>query len=192
MTTLVNPAPGAATSRADGAAEVSWAPRISRAKLRRLYTRDSLGLVDDELIAEVGHALEARCESILAVHDARRGFVRCPRCAREDRERLLPHDGSAAAMLTCPVCSWSTTWDAYRATFAGKQLEAGETHGVYDDFIHRFRGAIGPRQKMLAIDRLIHQFHYSLIPRHTPARPAGVNLIEGSLEDVMSLLEELA
>ena len=189
MTSRVN---GVSTTPQDGAAEVSWAPRISRAKLRRLYTRDSLGLVDDDLIAEVGHALEARCESILAVHDARRGLVHCPRCAREDRERLVPHDGSPDAELRCADCGWSTTWDSYRTTFAGKQLEAGETHGVYDDFIHRFRGAIGPRQKMLAIDRLIHQFHYSLIPRHTPARPAGVNLIEGSLEDVMTLLEELA
>ncbi|HEU5318640.1 MAG TPA: hypothetical protein VFX49_21180 [Chloroflexota bacterium] len=175
-----------------GAAEVSWAPRISRTRLRRLYVRDSLGLVDDELIAEVGHALEARCESILAVHDARRGRVHCPRCARENQTRLLPHDGHLDSRVTCPACGWSTIWGAYQDTFLGKQLEAGETHGVYDAFIHAFRGAIGPRQKMLAIDRLIHQFHYSLVPRHTPARPAGVNLIEGSLEDVMTLLEELA
>jgi hypothetical protein len=46
---------------------------------------------------------------------------------------------------------------------------------------------------MLAIDRLIHEFHYS--NKHQPdqpTRPAGVNLIVGDLEDVVRFLDELS
>jgi hypothetical protein len=46
---------------------------------------------------------------------------------------------------------------------------------------------------MLAIDRLIHQFHYS--NKHAPdqpTRPAGVNLIVGDLADVVAFLDELS
>ena len=117
---------------ADGTHEVTWAPRLSRAKLHRLYTLDSLGIVDDELIAEVGHALEARCESILAVHDAQHGRVHCPRCAREDRTTLIPHHGHEDAPLLCPVCGWHTTWHTYRATFRHKQLNAGGAHAAFE------------------------------------------------------------
>ena len=45
---------------------------------------------------------------------------------------------------------------------------------------------------MLAIDRLIHEFHYSLRqPRDLPTRPVGVNLIQGRLRDVITFLNTL-
>jgi hypothetical protein len=183
------------SSDSDGAAEVHWAPRLSRARLRRLYQLDALGVIDSELIDLVGHALEARCESILAVHDAQRGRVHCPRCAREDRtqlsERPMAHDPDTP--FVCPACGWRTTWGAYRATYHRKQLNAGGAHTSFAAYLHNFRSAIGPRQKMLAIDRLIHEFHYSLRAQpDLPTRPAGVNLIEGSMSDVVAFLEELA
>ncbi len=179
----------------DGAAEVHWAPRLSRARLRRLYQLDAIGVVDPELIDLVGHALEARCASILAVHDAQRGHVHCPLCARDDRttliERPMTHDPGTT--LVCPACGWRTTWGAYRDTYHRKQLNAGGAHASFETYLHAFRGAIGPRQKMLAIDRLIHEFHYSLRAQpDLPTRPAGANLIDGSMTDVVAFLEELA
>lgn len=46
---------------------------------------------------------------------------------------------------------------------------------------------------MLAIDRVIHEFHYSLRDApDRPTRPAGVNLIAGKLEDVVTFLNQLS
>ena len=45
---------------------------------------------------------------------------------------------------------------------------------------------------MLTIDRLIHEFHYSLRAQpDLPCRPVGVNLIQGKLGDVVRFLDEL-
>ncbi len=41
---------------------------------------------------------------------------------------------------------------------------------------------------MLAIDRLLHTFHHELT---APTRPAGVNVVEGTLEDVLDFLHAL-
>jgi hypothetical protein len=177
----------------DGAAEVRWAPRLSHARIRRLYAMDALGIIDDELINHVGYALEARCRSILAVHDAQNGKVHCPRCALTERETLIPHSQKPAEVLHCPMCGWHTTWAAYQETYRHKQLNAGGAKRAFEAFPHHFHQAIGPRQKMLAIDRLIHEFHYSLKDRpDAPTRIAGVNLIEGTMTEVIALLDELA
>jgi ribosomal protein L37AE/L43A len=177
----------------DGAAEVRWAPRLTWAQVRRLYKMDALGIVDDDLIQEVGLALEARCESILAVHDAQRGNVHCPRCAREDRVRLISHTRKPDDVLRCRACGWQTTFGAYQATYRHKQLNAGGAHAAFVNYLHQFRQSMNPRQKMLAIDRLIHEFHYSLKDRpDVPTRPAGVNLIDGTMTEVIALLDELA
>ncbi len=44
---------------------------------------------------------------------------------------------------------------------------------------------------MFAIDRLIHEFHWDLAAQ-LPNRPAANNLIEGSLQQVIALLDQLA
>ncbi len=50
-------------------------------------------------------------------------------------------------------------------------------------------------EKILAIDRLIHEFHWILVKEDQPARankPAGVNLLRGNIRQVLTLLNELA
>lgn len=45
---------------------------------------------------------------------------------------------------------------------------------------------------MLAIDRLIHEFHYSCKQNpDRPTRPAAVNLISGKIEQVATFLDDL-
>lgn len=180
----------------DGAAEVRWAPRLSRAHLRRLYLLDSLGIVDDELINLVGYALEARCRSILDVHDAQRGRVHCPHCARAGTTTLIPHEKRREEVLRCRVCGWHTTWQAYQRTYQHKQLNSGGAFAAFAAFPHAFYQAYTPRQRMLAIDRLIHEFHFHILRDQgaapIPTRSAGVNLIEGTMTEVVAFLDELA
>ena len=61
----------------DGRDEIEWAPRVPKNKIRRLYVSDSRGLLDEDLLEDVGSMLLQRCLSILAVADAQKGRVHC-------------------------------------------------------------------------------------------------------------------
>ena len=50
-----------------------WARRVRKEKIARLYASDARGIVDAELIDEVGFGLLARCQSILDATAAAQG-----------------------------------------------------------------------------------------------------------------------
>lgn len=180
-----------------GRDEIDWAPRVPKHKIRRLYESDARGLLDEELLDEVGIALYLRCQSILQVHDAQNGRVMCPRCAAQQRvsiiERPPRHGDIRDVVLTCPICDWTITWGAYHASFKRRQLNAGGAVGAFRHYVRHYPQARTPQAKMLAVDQLIREFHYSLarLP-DLPTRPVGVNLIEGQLTDVVMFLDDLS
>jgi hypothetical protein len=95
-------------------------------------------------------------------------------------------------LLTCPVCGWAVTWGEYHLSFKRKQVNSGGATTAFETFARRYPSARTPQEKMLAIDRLIHEFHYSYRDRpDLPTRPVGVNLIEGRVPDVVRFLDEL-
>jgi hypothetical protein len=58
--------------------------------------------------------------------------------------------------------------------------------------MRQFESAPDTEHRMLAIDRVIHDFHYSLKTQpDRPTRAAGVNLIAGNLAEVVLFLDEL-
>jgi hypothetical protein len=80
-------------SGASGAAEVHWPSRVTKERLRRVYASEASGLLDEELLDEVGITLYLRCRAILDVFSAlHSGLVRCPRCEREGRDTLIPRE----------------------------------------------------------------------------------------------------
>ena len=85
------------------------------------------------------------------------------------------------------------TWHAYHRTFQRRQLNPGGAVTYFQSFVTDYRKAADPIKRMLAIDRLIHEFHYSNRNQpDQPTRPAGVNLIVGDLADVVRFLDELS
>jgi hypothetical protein len=180
----------------NGRDEIEWGKRVPKWKLRRLYESDAQGLLDEELLDEVGFTLLERCSDILKVASAQNGRVHCARCERNGRTTLIerpPTTGDPRdALLSCPVCGWQITWGDYHLSFKRKQLNPGGATAAFEAFVETFPRARTPQAKMAAIDRLIHEFHYSYqsMP-DLPTRPAGVNLIEGKLEDVIAFLDEL-
>ena len=171
---------------AAGAREVRWAPRVAPQRIRRLYATDALGIVDDEQIDEVGLALYARCQSILRATAAHKGRVACPRC-----EAAVLRPGSVwrrGQVLRCEACGWTATWGAYYDTYKGKHLKGGSALGAFREFVERYPLAPTPRARMLAIDRLLHTFHHQL---KASTRPAGINLIDGTLSEVLDFLQQL-
>ncbi|MEK7475339.1 MAG: GNAT family N-acetyltransferase [Candidatus Coatesbacteria bacterium] len=185
----------------DGASEVRWAHRVPKEPIRRLYESEAAGVIDEALLDDVGTRFAMRCESILAVAEANRGIVRCPRCDRESRESVIHRDGEGAEEepLRCPACGWTTTWGAYRRTWTRRQLSQGAAESAFRGFLARWKAAKMPAQKMIAVDQVIHAFHAFLMRhkqtgerRTMPTRAVAVNLIEGRLADVIEFLDGIA
>jgi transcriptional regulator with XRE-family HTH domain/predicted RNA-binding Zn-ribbon protein involved in translation (DUF1610 family) len=170
---------------------VVWPRRVSRRVIRQLYELDAKGIVDAELINEVGFGLLARCESIVIVTSAHhRGQVTCPACGG-DVVRLRPLHVRTQP-LHCDSCGWTTTWGAYYDSYrrhGDGRLTGGSALPAYHEFITRFRTARTPRARLLAIDSLIHRFHHEL---KVSTMPAAASLIEGSTSDIIDFLDQLS
>ena len=93
----------------------------------------------------------------------------------------------------CPACGFSMPMGAMRESFRKKQLNPGGAVPAFEKYTADWEKASTVQQKMLAIDAVIHSFHYSLkaMP-DMPTRAAGVNLIEGRLGDVEAFLDQLS
>lgn len=176
-----------------GADEIQWARRVPQDKIRRLYTLDAKGIVDEELIDEVGYAMYARCESIRTVTQASQGRVACPRCGEIVR-RVRERDRPLKERVLVSDCGWEATWGEYLRSYQKKQLHGGAAFPAFLEFLDAWPKQRAPRDKLLCIDALIHALHVNIVTQKEVlfARAAAVNVIEGRLRDVVALLEELA
>ncbi len=175
--------------------EVRWSPRLPKHKLRRLYEQDALGIRDEDLLEEVGWCLYMRCRDILAVQRALKdGQVRCPRCdARQAASYVPRRTRDVDEVLGCPQCGWELTWGEFWRSFRHRQLHPGGAVPAFERFVGDWERARSGGAKMLAVDRVVHAFHYSLQDQpERPCRAAAVNLISGRLKDVVEFLDSLA
>jgi hypothetical protein len=164
--------------------EFNWARRVPPEKVRRLYVLESKGIIDDGLIDEVGYGLFWRCQSIRDATLAHSGRAPCARCGA-----VIPHQWDKAQELQCDDCGWKTTWGLYLKSYQGKQLHGGTAHPAFLRFVAAWPLATTSRDKLFAIDRLIHACHGW---GGGASRPAGANVIEGTSTQVIRLLDELA
>lgn len=178
-------------------AEIEWAPRVSLAKIRELYTREARGECDDELVDQVGYSLYSRCLAIVEFTRAMQGQVACKRCPRSGASTLIERKTfKPNEILRCPVCGWQVRWRVYMSESEkiDGQLTAGHAGAAFDRFIEVFPASRTRQEKIIAIDRLIHEFHWILLNEEkgsTPHKPAGVNLLRGSSSQVIDMLNEL-
>ncbi len=169
---------------------VRWASRVHPNKLRRLYELDAQGILDEELLDNVGYALYSRCQSILHVSSAMLGNVHCPRCDTIIKRQSM----DPVSVLHCTTCGWETTWGAYYNTYRTQELGAGGALDMFQAFVARWEHVRTARDKMLLIDQLIHRWHWETQrqrPKFGLGRPTGVNLIEGNRKQVLAFLDTL-
>ncbi|MEX1253120.1 MAG: hypothetical protein WEE64_02140 [Dehalococcoidia bacterium] len=161
---------------------------MPRELIRRLYEREALGVLDEELVDEVAFAFYARCRSIIRATEAARGHAACGAC-----EHIIEHSVRGAEVLRCDRCGWEITWREYRSSFQGKYLITGNPGGAFTEYPRRLEAVRTPQERMLAIDWLVHQVHSWTLDREQPiGRPTAVNLIEGNETKVVAFLDELA
>jgi hypothetical protein len=165
---------------------IQWAPKIRRSKLFRLYQQDALGLLDEELLADIGYSLLARCRSILMVTEACQ--VDCPAC-----QTLITCHGlrwSRDTGIVCPSCGWKATYGQWRDSWRHSDLTGGNAMAFYRAYLEEFPKAKIAPERMLLIDHLIHEFHWSIRHQRSHAPLAG-SLIEGSPQEVLAFLDTL-
>ena len=175
-----------------------WAPKVSKPKIQRLYTSDANGIINEELIDEVGWALWSRCDSILTVIAAHYGRVVCPTCGaviQRKEGKVFPFGDHATPwneedVIQCGSCTWNLPWKMYHQTYRGKQLFGGNAVMFFETYHKAFPQTSEPNVKMLLIDQLIHAFHLGLTETEL-GRPVGANLIEGALKEVIFFLDGL-
>jgi hypothetical protein len=172
-----------------------WAPRLPPHKLRRLYEGIGQGIVDEELLDDVGYRLFARCQSILVVRDfVQKKVLPCAACGATVLLGPEWNESDPNYPLTCSACGWNLPWGAYWATFRHQELGPGGAVDIFEDFVREWAVARLPREKILAIDRVIHRWHWeTAVAEHTfgLGRPSGINLIEGNRGSVIAFLDEL-
>jgi hypothetical protein len=173
--------------------KIKWSPRVSKNKIRRLYATDAQGIYDTDQINDVGMTLFMRCRDILTIHKSKTmRLVRCPSCENNHQETYIERHNGREEVLKCKTCGWKITWQNYQKSYKRRQLNPGGAVSAFTRFVDAYPKAKQPREKMLLIDSIIHAFHYSLKDKpDLPTRPAGVNLIQGKLRDVVQFLDEL-
>ena len=100
-------------------------------------------------------------------------------------------------LLRCPLCAWQVQWRVYQlaANRTSGQLTGGRAYPAFLEYLHGYPACRTAKEKILEIDKLIHQFHGCLRGEmHEPKgdRTACVNLLEGTATDILQALDTLA
>jgi len=163
-----------------------WSPRVSKSKIARLYASIGKGIVDEELIDDVGFSLLARCESVLTATDTGEGRgARCPNC-----DSLVKFTTWQDEQLECKSCGWQCPKQAYKKTIKYKHLFAGGMKPFLEEFAREFPRARTHSDRFILIDTLIHRYHWENVG--SGGRPGACCLIEGKLKDIMPFLDALS
>ena len=164
--------------------KIEYAPRVNPALLLQLYASDAQGIQDDSLADEVGTALYARCEDILAV--SKPDVAMCPSCGG-----WIPREGGKQGVFHC-ACGYAMPWRAYILSYKNKDLQGSGALPVFVRYLREYATAKQYHEKILAIDRVIHAFHFELQGRNRLCRSAATCVLHGFESDLLQVLDSLA
>lgn len=88
-------------------------------------------------------------------------------------------------------CGYQYSFREYRRSFRRNNMPTGAAAKTFNTFIVEWSKAKEYSEKIILIDRLLHEFHMSLISgaKH---RPVAMNFIDGTRENVDKIINELA
>lgn len=178
--------------------KIQFTPRVGKGEIRRIYEDDAKGIHDEKIIDEVGFLFYMRCLDIISVNDAGKGKVRCPYCwGKKGEANYILYEKTGYhemqdLMLCCTKCGFTFAWADYVKAYRNNQLNSGGAMPAFQKYVREYPRCETAKEKMLLIDYLIHEFHYSLKSQpDLPTRSVGANLIEGKLSDIVCFLDEL-
>ena len=163
---------------------IRWAPFLPTQKLVRLYEANAAGMLDDELLDDVGWRLWERLSDVLRVSSGR---VRCPRCETELQVRAPGRDPDE--LVSCPGGDWATTPRRWHASWEHRGLNGHCPE--FRAYVEQWPAARSARDRMLLIDAVVHALHVASRD-DLPGNFAARNFLEGSRPKIVALLDELA
>jgi len=161
---------------------IKWAAKIHPNILKKFYDMSASGVIDDEIVDDVGIRLYLRCESMVMISQK---SLYCPEC--KSKIIIAGEQGN----LTCNNCDFTFTIEEYRRSFTHRELLLGNAAPYFEKYYNEYPKCRTANEKIIMIDTLIHSFHID-IKTGAVNRIAGNNLIEGSHAQVVSLLDELS
>lgn len=181
-----------------GKLRIKWSQRLPLLKLRKLYESEASGAIDEDLLEDVAVTLYLRCKDIVAVDKSRNGELRCPFCYEKNLNEVyikVARDeyGKRIDELKCDECLNEISYIEYQRCTKGAQLNLGGAGDAFRRFIKEYERPALPGKRMLQVDRLIHEFHYSLKTNiDQPTRSVGPNLLGATLKESIKFLDELS
>jgi len=163
---------------------IRWAPRVRTDHLIALYESNASGLLDADLVDEIGWRLWDRLCDVIRVSS---GKVRCPVCQSEFQVRVPAE--SPDTIKTCPACGWRVTAREWHKSWEHQGLNGNCAE--FEHFVRSYPAATTSSQRMILIDAAVHALHVS-VRDDLPGNFAARNFLEGSRPKIVALLEELA
>lgn len=160
-----------------------WPDKLNINKLKHLYLLDSKGIQDEVLADEIGLTLYLRCKyGKEDMELLERYMIRCHNC----NSVIEGHDD----FRECK-CGYQYSYREYRRNYRKNNMPSGAAAKVFDEYIQNWIRPQGYNSKMILIDKLLHEFHLSLVSGAIH-RPVAMNFIDGTREKVTNIINELA
>ena len=178
--------------------KIKWSQRLPLDKLKRLYFSEAQGMLDEELLEDVAATLYLRCKDIIAVDRSKHGEVRCPFCYKAKMKETYiqinrDNYGRILDTLQCKECTNEFSYAEYKRCYKREQLNMGGAGEAFRRYISEYEHPATPQKRILQIDRLIHEFHYSSkSDPNQPTRSVGPNLLGANITVAMKFLDELS
>lgn len=161
----------------------SWAPALSSTQLRRLYRSSANGMLDHDLLEEVGIQLYVRCkQGIEEYRLLRSGKMKCHHCGS-----ILPQE---EGLMICQ-CGYQYTFKEYNNSFNNHRMPGGSALHIFSEFVEKWPGVHTDSLKMNLIDWMIHQCHINMYSG-LKLRSVLKNLIDAPQKTAEKLVLELA
>ena len=164
---------------------IKWSPKLQPDILRKFYKINASGIIDDEVINDVGLKLYLRCESIMM---ATRGEFYCPDCGNKITVNKTIDKNHETK---CNNCDFTFTADEFYESYRHRELWQDNAYVYFGKYYDEYPKCKTANEKIIMIDTLIHSFYYEA-QTGTINKANGNNLIEGSLDQVVKLLHELS
>lgn len=177
--------------------QFKWCKKVSRKDLLKLYQSDAEGMLDEELLDEVGLSFYVRCMQAKEVRELmEKGQILCLQCGAVLKAGRVSPSGSVlkSAGGNLPIhceCGYSYTYREYRRSCNAVNMPGGRATPIFEGFMQKWPACKDASQKMRLIDWLIHECHITLMSGYQ-GRSVCINLIEGTLKQVSDLIIKLA
>jgi len=172
-----------------------WCKKVSRNDIMRLYQSDAKGLLDEELLDEIGFMFYSRCvQSKEAYEHMDKGEIVCHNCNSVLKAGQIKQGGGFLLGGNSPIhcsCGYSYTFREYRRSCNAANMPAGAATPIFNEFMRKWLTCKDSKSKMMLIDWLIHQFHVALMA-DVKGRSVCRNLIEGTTKQISDMINNLA